>query len=65
MTRRVLLSLSLLAAFALVGLTQTPVEKKGDAKQPETKPAAGKVKSTLKVTVPQEDAELTIDEQAE
>src|SRR5207248_4867445 len=50
MTRRVLLSFSFLAALALVGFAQPPAAK------PEAK-----VKSTLKVTVPQEDAELTIE----
>ena len=54
MVRRVLVSLSLLTAFAFAGLAQT-TEKKGDAKQPAAKP-----KTELKVTVPQEDAELTI-----
>jgi uncharacterized protein (TIGR03000 family) len=52
MSRRVLLSFSFFAALALLGFAQ----------QPATKPAA-KVKSSLKVTVPQEDAELTIEKQ--
>ncbi len=58
MPRRILLSFGSLALFAVVVVAQAP--KAGE----EKKPAAAKITSTLKVTVPQEDAELTIEKTA-